>query len=131
MEGGKSHLPYAIYHLRWVLSKMPSSFRLYYITDRTQLKSTTLEDAIAKAIDAGVDWVQIREKDLPARRMLGVAEAAVERARQHSLTKGERVLKPSQAKRSENDPVATTCWGRGSCRRPCQYKRRSHWVREV
>ncbi len=81
MEGGKSHLPYAIYHLRWVLSKMPSSFRLYYITDRTQLKSTTLEDAIAKAIDAGVDWVQIREKDLPARRMLGVAEAAVQLAR--------------------------------------------------
>lgn len=66
---------------------MPSSFRLYYITDRTQLKSTTLEDAIAKAIDAGVDWVQIREKDLPARRMLGVAEAAVERARQQGQTR--------------------------------------------
>jgi len=66
---------------------MPSSFALYYITDRTQLKSTTLDATIAQAIDAGVDWVQIREKDLPARSLFDVAKAAVERARQQGQTR--------------------------------------------
>ena len=51
-------------------NKMPASFQLYYITDRTQIKSSTLDGCIAQAIGAGVDWVQIREKDLPARRLL-------------------------------------------------------------
>ena len=55
---------------------MPARLQLYYITDRTQIKSRTLDTCIAEAIDAGVDWVQIREKDLPARRLLGLAEAA-------------------------------------------------------
>jgi len=32
---------------------------------------------IRAAIAAGVDWVQIREKDLPARRLLGLVRAAV------------------------------------------------------
>ena len=59
---------------------MPA-FQLYYITDRTQIKSRTLDACIAGAIAAGVDWVQIREKDLPARRLLGLAEDAVGPAR--------------------------------------------------
>jgi thiamine-phosphate pyrophosphorylase len=66
---------------------MSPSFALFYITDRTQLKSTTLEATIAQAIAAGVDWVQIREKDLPARRLLAVAETAVQHARRLGHTR--------------------------------------------
>jgi len=53
---------------------------LYYITDRTQLRSQSLDACIRRTIAAGVDWVQIREKDLPARGLLGHAQAAVEQA---------------------------------------------------
>jgi thiamine-phosphate pyrophosphorylase len=66
---------------------MPSSFALFYITDRTQLKSSTLEATIAQAIAAGIDWVQIREKDLPARRLLALAETAVTQARRQGTTR--------------------------------------------
>lgn len=60
---------------------MPANFQLYYITDRTQVISRTLDACIAGAMGAGVDWVQIREKDLPARSLLAIAEAALECAR--------------------------------------------------
>jgi thiamine-phosphate pyrophosphorylase len=66
---------------------MPASFQLYYITDRTQIKSSTLDGCIAQAIGAGVDWVQIREKDLPARRLLALAEGAVKHAHQQGRTR--------------------------------------------
>jgi len=59
---------------------MSTQFQLYYITDRSQTKSRPLEDCIAAAIQAGVDWVQIREKDLPARRLLALAESALKYA---------------------------------------------------
>ena len=66
--------------------KCHANFQLYYITDRTQIKSRTLDACIAGAIAAGVDWVQIREKDLPARRLLALTEAAVEHARREGRT---------------------------------------------
>jgi thiamine-phosphate pyrophosphorylase len=62
-------------------------FQLYYITDRSQIKSPTLDAFIAQAIAAGVDWVQIREKDLPARRLLALTEAAARQARQQGCTR--------------------------------------------
>ncbi|MGA3322998.1 MAG: thiamine phosphate synthase [Terriglobia bacterium] len=65
---------------------MPSNFQLYYITDRTQIKSRTLDASMAGAIAAGVDWVQVREMDLPARSLLALTEAAVERARGQGRT---------------------------------------------
>lgn len=65
--------------------------QLYYITDRTQLKTTSLRDSIARAIHAGVDWVQIREKDLPVRELLALTEAAVELARRPAGS-GTRVI---------------------------------------
>ena len=40
----------------------------YYITDRRQVHS--LLDTIARVIGDGVDWIQIREKDLPTREQL-------------------------------------------------------------
>ena len=39
---------------RWTDEPMNRSFHLFYITDRTQIKSTTLAATIAQAIAAGV-----------------------------------------------------------------------------
>jgi len=63
------------------------NFQLYYITDRRQIQSHTLDTCIAGAIAAGVDWVQIREKDLPARSLLALTEAALESARREGRTR--------------------------------------------
>src|ERR1019366_6551364 len=72
---------------RWTDEPMNRFFQLFYITDRTQIKSTTLAATIAQAIAAGVDWVQIREKDLPARSLLALTEAALSQARQQGTTR--------------------------------------------
>lgn len=56
---------------------------LYYITDRLQLSSsasdprTALLQKIAEAADAEVDYIQLREKDLPIRKLEGLAQDAV------------------------------------------------------
>src|SRR5271157_3362293 len=65
----------------------PMNFQLYYITDRRQIKSRTLDAGIAGAIAAGVDWVQIRERDLPARSLLALTEDAANQARQQGRTR--------------------------------------------
>lgn len=49
---------------------------LCYITDRKTLISGTLLDAIARNLAAGLTWIQIREKDLSARELLELVEAA-------------------------------------------------------
>ena len=66
---------------------MPTAFQLYYITDRNQIKCGHLETCINEAIAAGVDWVQIREKDWPARSLLTLASAAVHAARRQGHTR--------------------------------------------
>jgi len=52
-----------------------------YVTDRKALRAADwaggVGERIAAAIDAGADWVQVREKDLPARELLGIVRAAV------------------------------------------------------
>lgn len=56
---------------------------LYYITDRKQFASTEpyrrerLLDKIVEAARAGVDYIQLREKDLPARELETLARDAV------------------------------------------------------
>lgn len=47
----------------------------YYITDRRQVPS--LLDTVARAIREGVDWIQIREKNLPAREQLKLTRAVL------------------------------------------------------
>lgn len=53
-----------------------------YVTDRKSLGGNDAAERlcgqIARAIAAGVDWVQIREKDLPARELHALARSAVE-----------------------------------------------------
>jgi thiamine-phosphate pyrophosphorylase len=62
---------------------------LYYITDRNQFPGTSIErrlqllDRIARAADAGVDWIQLREKDLAARALARLAEEALRRIEPH------------------------------------------------
>ncbi|MCU1270960.1 MAG: thiamine-phosphate diphosphorylase [Acidobacteriaceae bacterium] len=60
------------------------SLLLYYITDRTQLPGIESErfdrllKKIAEAADAGVDYVQLREKDLPARQLESLSREAAQ-----------------------------------------------------
>jgi thiamine-phosphate pyrophosphorylase len=55
---------------------------LYYITDRRQFPGSAMEQRaallrkIAEATRGGVDYVQLREKDLSARELLALAEEA-------------------------------------------------------
>ena len=55
---------------------------LYYITDR-QVCPIPLLDNIKRAIEAGVDFIQIREKDLSARELVSLARSAREMKRGH------------------------------------------------
>jgi thiamine-phosphate pyrophosphorylase len=49
-----------------------------YVTDRRALSNhAELGTNIARAVQAGVDWIQIREKDLPAYEFLALARFAV------------------------------------------------------
>jgi thiamine-phosphate pyrophosphorylase len=63
---------------------------LYYITDRKQLSADPDEslrlllDQIASATRAGVDLIQIREKDLPARKLVEVGIRAAEIVRERN-----------------------------------------------
>jgi thiamine-phosphate pyrophosphorylase len=57
---------------------------LYYISDRTQFPGTEafrrqrLLEKIAEAARSGVDYIQLREKDLPARELEALAGEAVQ-----------------------------------------------------
>ena len=65
---------------------------LYYITDRAQFagvesfRRTALLAKIAEAARAGVDYIQLREKDLSARELEDLAREAVEAVRENSDT---------------------------------------------
>lgn len=51
---------------------------LCYVTDRHAFAdSAALTAQISRAAAAGIDWIQIREKDMPPRELLAVARAAV------------------------------------------------------
>ncbi len=53
---------------------------LYYITDRKALPGEDPLPIIEQAVAAGIDLIQIRERDLPVRRLLALVEEAVKRA---------------------------------------------------
>ncbi len=66
---------------------------LYYITDRTQFRGDemtrrrSLLAKIAEAVNAGVDYIQLREKDLGARELESLAREVLAIARNNSPTK--------------------------------------------
>lgn len=55
-----------------------------YITDRRTLGIEQLLQAIARNLAAGVDWIQIREKDLSARALYDLAAAAMNLPKPHA-----------------------------------------------
>lgn len=66
---------------------------LCYVTDRHLLRSQQSSDAaptgdlfarIERAVAAGVDWIQIREKDLPARELLELTRRVIAVTRQEA-----------------------------------------------
>jgi len=63
----------------------------YYITDRTQFpgnessRCERLLDKIAEASRAGIDYIQLREKDLPARELESLAREAVQRVKESDM----------------------------------------------
>ncbi|MGA3315710.1 MAG: thiamine phosphate synthase [Candidatus Korobacteraceae bacterium] len=65
---------------------------LYYITDRKGLAGTDAQQRsrllvrIGEAAHAGVDYIQLREKDLAARDLERLAREAVRTVREHSAT---------------------------------------------
>jgi thiamine-phosphate pyrophosphorylase len=69
---------------------------LYYITDRTQFpgvepaRHRKLLDKIAEAARAGVDFIQLREKDLPTRDLESLAVGAAQILAQRRTANRER-----------------------------------------
>ena len=57
---------------------MPVHFQLCYITDRQGLAPSPLVPHLQAVIQAGVGLIQLREKDLATRELLGMAKSAVE-----------------------------------------------------
>lgn len=54
---------------------------LYYVTDRKNVPEGNLLPVIERAVQAGIDLIQIRERDLDTRPLLALVEAALTRAR--------------------------------------------------
>ncbi len=57
------------------------AFTFCYITDRHALKPKLLLPLVSEAARAGVDLIQIREKDLPVRELASLTHASMEAAR--------------------------------------------------
>jgi thiamine-phosphate pyrophosphorylase len=66
-------------------------FLLCYITDRRQLRSVSLAAVIRETVRAGVDIVQVREKDLTSRELLTLVEEALSVTREPGMG-GARVV---------------------------------------
>lgn len=60
---------------------MPFRFDLCYITDRQALGSAPLGSYLQAAVDAGVDLIQLREKDLHTQRITALSIATLEMVR--------------------------------------------------
>jgi len=88
---------------------MAESFLLYYITDRTAFaadeptRRRRLLDKIAEAARAGIDYIQLREKDLPTSELESLAREAVGILNQ--LTTENRELRTKLLINSRTDVV--------------------------
>lgn len=67
-----------------------------YVTDRNSLDPKNaisgVSSRISAAMDAGVDWIQLREKDLSSRDLLALAREAVEHSRKRIQSPDVRVI---------------------------------------
>ena len=61
-----------------MLPRLPNRFKRCYITDRQSLPTdVALSDNIARNLAAGIEWIQIREKDLSARDLFDLTRQAL------------------------------------------------------
>jgi thiamine-phosphate pyrophosphorylase len=67
------------------------NFLLCYITDRRQLRSVSVAAVIRETVRAGVDLVQVREKDLTSRELVALVAEALRVVRERGLG-GTRVV---------------------------------------
>jgi len=51
----------------------PVDFHLLLVTDRSLVHGRSLESVLQESVDAGVQAIQLRERDLPARQLLSLA----------------------------------------------------------
>jgi thiamine-phosphate pyrophosphorylase len=79
--------------------KKAERFVVCYVTDRRSLhvepdqsRESALAQCIENAVHAGVDWVQIREKDLPARDLADVTRTAIQVCKIASAQSETRIL---------------------------------------
>jgi len=79
--------------------KDPDKFILCYVTDRRSLdlaaggnREAALAQRIEDAARAGVQWVQIREKDLPARNLMNLTRTAMRTGKNFSRQGEARIL---------------------------------------
>ncbi|MGC2197619.1 MAG: thiamine phosphate synthase [Terriglobales bacterium] len=93
---------------------MPARPLLYYITDRTQFPGDEatgrrrLLDKIAEAACCGVDYIQLREKDLSARDLEVLAREAVSILRQPKMGTEDQQLKTVFLINSRTDVALAT-----------------------
>jgi thiamine-phosphate pyrophosphorylase len=88
---------------------------LYYITDRTQFPGNEAErrrcllEKIAVAARCGIDYIQLREKDLSARDLEALARQAVRLIRENAAlrTENQQLTTDKSHSASENRPLKT------------------------
>lgn len=74
---------------------MAGNCLLYYITDRTQFRGNevarrhSLLAKVAEAVNAGVDYIQLREKDMSARELETLASEVLAVVRSNSTLRTE------------------------------------------
>ncbi len=59
-------------------------FSLYLVTDRSAPLATSLQDAVESCLAAGLKAVQLREKDMAVRDLLGLAHTLRDSTRRHA-----------------------------------------------
>jgi len=85
---------------------------LYYITDRSQFpgdeptRRRLLLKKISQAAEAGVDYIQLREKDLPSRELEALAGDAIRVMREAQLQAGSRKRRIALLLNSRTDIAA-------------------------
>jgi thiamine-phosphate pyrophosphorylase len=67
------------------MSRWPSPC-LMLVTDRTRLRGRAMEEVVSRAVDGGVNVVQLREKDLPTAELYDLAVTV------HAVVRGRALL---------------------------------------
>jgi thiamine-phosphate pyrophosphorylase len=64
---------------------LPVNFRLLLVTDRSLVHGRSLESVLQESVDAGVQAIQLRERDFPTRQLLSLARQIHEMTRDRAV----------------------------------------------